>query len=153
MESKENEILSAIKNKMQSLGFEEMETNSPDFSVAYVQKSFIDSRIAFLITNYENIRDYQLPEVKTKARAWCIGHLDANLVKKECGLNIIFLHQGELTEDTFKGLIDKTGLNVPILQSITGINVQNLSIFQCKTWIVIGNVKKALKELKHISVN
>ena len=152
MESKKNEILSTIKGMMQLMSFEEMETDSIDFPISFVQKGPGGSNRVFLVVDFKDQDVQNLKGLKTNARAWCVQHFDAN-IKKNCGLNIILLHKKEITEDSMKILIDRSSLNVPILQSITAINIGNLSVSQSRTWIVEGIVKKILKELKNISVS
>lgn len=147
MESKKNEILSQIKHIMQLMDFEEMETDSIDFPIAFVQKGPSGLNKVFLVVDSKDLDVQNLQVFKTNARAWCVQYLDANF-KKNCGLNLIILHQKEFTEDAMKKFIDKSSLNVPILQSITAININNQSVTQSKTWVVIGPIKNALKELK-----
>ena len=155
MYSRKNEILYAIRNKLVPLGFKEIFTNSPDFSIAYVHKGVLAS-LVFLINNFENIEPQYLPYLISNAHLFCKQYLRSKWIFKEAGLNLILLHQGALTENNIDGYTTKTGFDSSvtysgaIFQSITTINTIDFSVCQSRIWVVVGKVKKALNKLQYI---
>lgn len=143
-------ILKEIEKPIVGAGFIKEETASGYFTEAYTIRNMVTSAV-FLIKIVEDdiVSNMTIKEIVDTGRKWCSINLNATWAVKEAGLNLVFLHKGQINPETMKSQTDKTGLHGSICQSVTAINVSNDVVIQEKTWIVIGKVNKALSNLIH----
>jgi hypothetical protein len=131
---------------LESTGFHLMDTHS--FDAAYVRFGRLTS-LVFLITDLSDrqVDSEDIDVLISNARAWCKKHVNATSIFNEAGLNLVLLHQGQISRRMVIGLCDPVGNNAAILQSVTAIDMQRRSVAQAKTWIVLGRVRRALRRL------
>jgi hypothetical protein len=142
-----NENLTTIQSKLNACGFKEEDIDNSYFTTSFTARGLI-TNLTFLIKeiNEENCDATAIKQIVDMGRKWCVTNLKAHWFVKEAGLNIIFLHNGEVEPSHIKGQVDSTGNHNAICQSVTSIDTAGHTD-QEKTWIVIGKVKKALKKL------
>ena len=146
-----NNIIERVENVLIASGFKNEVAVPKEYLAALSTRNMIRSLVFMMqVVDDDKVDNTKVNEIVDRGRQWCTKSLNARWFSKECGLNLVLFHKGQIQLEAIKQQIDKTGLHGTICQSITAINMSNTDILQERIWIVVGKVKKALVKLAEI---
>lgn len=143
-------VAARIEQVLTSCGFRRTGVGSSDFDAAFVRRGLL-VHLGFLVKDLKkDSADANSVQGVVKAgRKWYAKN--ALRLLEGAVLNLILLHQGQLSAADIKGQVDRTGLHFAVVQSITAIDVRNGSVVQEQTRIKVGRVKEALRLLAGVT--
>lgn len=138
-----------IEKALTAAGFKKTDVVSDEFSAAYTVQGLLASLVFLVkVIDGEEVDGKRVREIVNKGRVWCADNMKTTWIVNESGLNIILLHNGEVSAESIQSQTDKTGFQSAICQSVTAINTSHEEFKQEKTWVVLGKVRKALANLQ-----
>lgn len=141
--------MKSVRSILEESGLREVEAGS--FCGAYVRRGWFTS-LAFLAAKLgeESAEPDSISALVEEARLWCKEHVRATWFVRECGLNLVLFHEGQISRDLIADLPDVTGMHAAILQSVTAIDTRRSTVLQAKTWIVIGTARRVVRSLASV---
>lgn len=148
----QNSYYEQVEEILTACGFKKEDRETGDFKSAFTKRGIL-ANYAFLIAAIEDpdFKAISAMNYVEAGRQWCKDYLEATWFVREAGLNLIFLHKGQVDAAVLMNQVDSVGLEGAICQSITALDTTDGDSSQETTWIVVGNVKKALQKLRKIT--
>ena len=150
-------ILDKIDESLKLSGLNRIDIKDKNFSVSYLRKRKFAEDTVFLIVKHYN-DEFTANEYVKKAKDWCKDKLNASTPLNIKLLNIIIIHDHQLTNNDITGLLDKKGYHAAIIKSITLIDRTSNTIIQESHGTgsfanLSSNLKETIKQIRLLKID
>lgn len=174
------QLLSAVQNILSKYGFHEINN---DICTSVYMKERLAAQLVFAIQSFDKpLEENQIPSTILDIFHWVQKNIKLRLLKlSQIGLNYIFIFPEEIPSSNYESFIDmhaikdkkKLAILVAtdlilkhfdldtlrkatkdiIVQSISVFNTRDNTFSQKTTWILVGTVRKILRDLKQMELS